>query len=214
MEVDAVRAEVQSVLQDSAFTDDWIIGKFNKILLLIATVTRIPALQLTKPLTAAVGTSSLVLPLTYLHDLYLVTSEVYPKGLPLYHNYRSFLSAQGDYATDDGQIEMVHLSGKVLSYYRSPEVAEVLTCSYYSKPVTLEAGDDFPDYIPETLQETIFQSFALKEAYLKIEDGTDGKAVNTEKYNGIAGSGVQTLIQMHPNAPKARPEIIRVKTFF
>lgn len=214
MEVDAVLEEVQSILQDDAYSESWIIGRFNEALLLVATMCRIPSLQMTVPLTAAIGTTSMIMPKTYLHDLFLVTTSTYPTGVTIYPNIKDYTLIMGDGADDTGPVKMVSLDALVLSYWPTPDVAEVLTCSYYAKPVTLDSGDDFPAYIPEVLQRTIFQYYALKEAYIQIEDGTDGKPFNTERYTALAMSGIQSLTNFYPSTPKLKPIIRRCSSHY
>ena len=84
---------------------------------------------------------------------------------------------------------MVAVDGKILNFRPIPEEAEDLILHFYAKPKELSAGDSFPDYIPAILQKEIFQNYALKEAYLQIEDGIDGVTPNTQKYGGLAASG-------------------------
>jgi hypothetical protein len=214
MEVDAIRIEVEKILQDDDYSGDWIVSRFNEALLLIATVCRIPGLQETMPLTTVMGAANLIMPESYLHDLFLVTTTTYPKGIVICPNIKDFNFRKGTGSNNSGLTQMVSLDALVLSYWPIPDAVEILNCSYYAKPAVLDAGGDFPSYIPETLQRPIFQNYVLKEAYMQIEDGTDGKSFNTEKYNGLAMAGIQNLVNLFPNAPKMKPEIRRSSSFF
>ena len=109
---------------------------------------------------------------------------------------------------------MVAVDGKILNFRPIPEEAEDLTFHFYAKPKELSAGDSFPDYIPEILQKEIFQNYALKEAYLQIEDGIDGVMLNTQKYGGLAAVAMATLVAFYPNAPKSKPEVKRNLVWF
>jgi hypothetical protein len=212
MEVDAIVAEVEKVVQDATYDETWIIGKFNEALLLLATVCRIPGLQTTAPVTTVIGAVSAPAPKTYLHDLYLVTTPTYPNGILIAPNLKE-LTANSD-NEQTGPAEIICLDGKTLHFRPIPEEAEDLTLHFYAKPKELAAGDLFPDYIPEILHKEIFQNYALKEAYLQIEDGIDGVMPNTQKYVGLAAAGMSSLVAFYPNAPKAKPELRRAGSFF
>lgn len=207
MDVDAIVTEVEAILQDPQYDGTWIIGKFNEALGLVATMCRIPGLQSITPVNIQAGTSSVAMPKTYCHDLFLVTTPTYPQGILLAPNINELIvnSAPGQ----TGPVEMVSVDGKTLHFRPIPEVAETLTLHFYALPKELAAGDSFPDYIPPILQKEIFQNYALKEAYMQIEDGLDGGTPNTTKYSGLTLAAISSLVSLYPNAPKAKPALTR-----
>ena len=212
MEVDAIVTEVEGIIQDATYDETWIIKKFNEVLLLVATLCRIPGLQKSEVVPILAGESTALIPKTYLHDLFLVTTPTYPNGILIAPNIRALI--ENSSPTEQGPVQAVCLDGKILTLRPIAQDAEDLTCHFYSKPKELSAGDLFPDYIPETLHKELFQNYALKEAYLLIEDGIDGVMLNTQKYAGLAASAVSTLVSFYPNAPKANPEIRRNLVWF
>ena len=212
MEVDAIVTEVEKIVQDATYDETWIIGKFNEALLLLATMCRIPGLQTTAVVEAAAAAITAVLPKTYLHDLYLVTTPTYPQGILIAPNIKELKANSND--TRTGPVQIICLDGKILNFRPIPEDAENMTLHFYGKPKELAAGDVFPDYIPEILHKEIFQNYALKEAYLQIEDGLDGGMPNTQKYGGLAANGIASLVAFYPNAPKARADVQRTRQDF
>ena len=212
MEVDAIVTEVEAIVQDTTYDATWIIRKFNEVLTLVATMCRIPGLQTPATVSALVAAASVAMPKAFLHDLYLVTTPTYPEGLLIAPNLKELVANSDSEQT--GPIAMVALDGKTLNIRPAPEVAEDLTLYFYKVPTELAAGDSFPDYIPAILQKEIFQNYALKEAYLQIEDGLDGVMPNTQKYGGLAGAAISSLVAFYPNAPKAKPELRRGGGFF
>ena len=212
MEVDAIVTEVEKIVQDTTYDETWIIGKFNEALTLVATMCRIPGLQVSAVVSVLAGATSAPMPKTYLHDLYLVTTATYPQGILLAPNMKE-LTANSD-SEETGPVAMITLDGRTLTFRPIPEVAEDLTLHFYAKPKELAAGDSFPDYIPAILQKEIFQNHALKEAYLQLEDGIDGVMQNTQKYGGLAAAGMSSLVVFYPNAPKAKPEVRRNLVWF
>ena len=219
MEVDAIVTEVEAIVQDTTYDATWIINKFNEALLLVATMCRIPGLQTPATVSAPIAATSVPMPKTFLHDLYLVTTPTYPEGLLIAPNLKELIANSASIVNSDseeetGPVAMVALDGKTLNIRPIPEVAEDLTLYFYKLPTELAAGDSFPDYIPAILQKEIFQNYALKEAYLQIEDGIDGNSPNTQKYGGMAAVAMASLVAFYPNAPKAKPELRRGGGFF
>jgi hypothetical protein len=212
MEVDAIVTEVEKVVQDATYDETWIIGKFNEALTLVATMCRIPGLQSVVTINVLAGATSAAMPKTFLHDLYLVTTATYPQGVLIAPNLKE-LTANSD-SEETGPVAMITLDGKTLTFRPIPEAAEDLTLHFYAKPKELAAGDSFPDYIPAILQKEIFQNYALKEAYLQLEDGIDGVMPNTQKYGGLTAAGISALVVFYPNAPKAKPEVKRNLVWF
>ena len=212
MEVDVIVTEVEKIVQDATYDETWIIGKLNEALLLLATMCRIPGLQTVATVNVLANTRSIAMPKTFLHDLYLVTTATYPQGILIAPNLKELVANSDNEQT--GPVQMVAVDGKILNFRPIPEEAEDLMLHFYAKPKELASGDLFPDYIPEILHKEIFQNYALKEAYLQIEDGIDGVAPNTQKYGGLAAVAMASLVAFYPNAPKARPILNRNVGYF
>ena len=212
MEVNATAQWVEDIVQDPTYDATWAIGRFNECLNLVATAFRIPGLQAVAPVTAAAGGHIVVMPKTYLHDLYLVTSVTYPQGLMIAPNIKELTEVY--HPEQVGPVAMVSVDGALLNYRPKPEETEILTLYFYRKPTGLSAGDEFPEYIPEILQKALFLNYALMEAYLAIEDGLDGLKINHDKYGGLFSGGLAALAAFFPNAPKARPVLRRGGGFY
>lgn len=216
MEVNVVAAEVESTVQDAQYDDAWAITKFNEVLYAIAETCYIPGLAASAPVTAAAGGNNVAMPSTYLRGLYQATTPTYPRGLIIRPNVKE-LRKEIDAVVDpveEGCVQLVAVDSRTLHFRPTPVLAETITLFFYGYPVELEAGDEFPDYIPTFLQKEIFLNYALKEAYLKIEDGIDGSMVNTQKYGSLAGGAIEMLKRFYPDAPKARVDVVRYRTDF
>ena len=214
MEVNVVAAEVESTVQDAQYDATWAITKFNEVLNAIAETCLMPGLAVSAPVTAAAGGSSVLMPLTYLRGLYQATTPTYPRGVIIRPNGKE-LRKEIDAAVDpveEGCVQIVAVDNRTLHFRPTPVLAEVITLFFYGYPEELLAGDDLPDYIPSFLQKEIFLNYALKEAYMKIEDGIDGSMVNTQKYGGLAGGAIEMLKKFYPDAPKPRVDVKRVRT--
>lgn len=212
MEVNTLAVEAERVIQDSEYDQVWAIGKFNECLLLLATICRIPGLQGTEIVNVGAGNSFTTMPKSYLHDMYRANTATYPGGLLIAPNDKELATMFPMEQT--GNIAAVSVDGSILHVRPLPEADELVTLNYYAKPKELFAGDNFPGYIPEILHKEIFLNYALKEAYIQIEDGIDGKEPNNAKYSAMAAAGINLLSQFYSTAPKARPEIQRGGSHF
>ena len=212
MEVDTLATTVGEIIQDETYGAAWIIGKFNECLLLAATLCRIPGLQTSKPVTAEAGAARVQVPSNYLRDLFHIKTAAYPQGIVIAPNIKELKACIRPDET--GAIQIACLDGKYLHLGPIPEAGETLELHYYRKPEELIAGGEFPNYLPEIFQKELYQNYALKEAYMLIEDGVDGKIPNTQKYSGAFSAALGALEAFYPNAPKARPNIRRAWSDF
>ena len=212
MEVDTLATTVGEIIQDETYGAAWIIGKFNECLLLAATLCRIPGLQTSKEVSAAAGATTITMPSNFLHDLFRIKTAAYPQGIVIAPNIKELKACTRPDET--GKIQIACLEGKYLHFGPIPEADETLELHYYRKPEELIAGGEFPNYLPEIFQKELYQNYALKEAYMLIEDGVDGKMPNTQKYSAAFAAALGTLEAFYPNAPKARPNIRRVWSDF
>jgi hypothetical protein len=212
MLVDTITDEVERVIQDDEYDSAWALRKVNECLLMVATVCRIPGLQDSEVVSLAAEQVIAPVPDAFLHDMYFVSTPTYPKGLLIAPNKKE-LQAYYD-ASATGPVAVISRDGQELSFAPIPPDAEDVTVHFYKKPTTLSAGDSFPDYIPETLQKELFQNYALKEAYLQIEDGVDGGNPNTQKYSGLFSAAMSALTMFYPNAPKERAYVQRSRSEF
>lgn len=82
----------------------------------------------------------------------------------------------------NGDIEFLMIRKGALLYFPIP--AEVITVygKFYEKPTPLTKSKDIPTFLPDHLQATLLESFALWKLYAKIEDGNEGGKVNTKYY--------------------------------
>ena len=113
MEVDAIVTEVEGIIQDATYDETWIIKKFNEALLLVATLCRIPGLQKSEVVHVLSGESIALIPKTYLHDLFLVTTPTYPNGILIAPNIKALI--ENSSPTAQGPVQAVCLDGKILT---------------------------------------------------------------------------------------------------
>jgi hypothetical protein len=83
--------------------------------------------------------------------------------------------------------------GKRLIYRDVPAVAATLTVHYYEAPDDLDDDTDEPTWVPEHLHRKLYVAYVCKEIFNKIEDGVEGRKINTEYYMSEFASGLLAL---------------------
>ena len=77
-----------------------------------------------------------------------------------------------------GSVMGMAVRGKRLYYARRG--AETITIHYYRQPTALVALGDTPDCLPDDLARKLLESYACMQMFSRIEDGIEGRKVNTE----------------------------------
>lgn len=123
-----------------------------------------------------------------------------------YTNIMTFLEK---YPVQDnvGQITDVCVDGANLLY--QGQATDTLTLRYYKKPATILIANittSSPSEIPDHLHQLLLVSYCNMRWYERIEDGIEGKKVNTDHWFGMYQSGLKSLIEFcnrnKPREPK------------
>lgn len=202
MEVDDIVVKALDEIKDTSYTATWAIEKINEAMLLVATACLIPGLQVNAPVIALAGSSSVALPRSYLREVFMVTSTVFPQGMPIAPNERELTALS--HPDETGNVRMVTVKGSSLLYIPKPVEDETLNCFFYTYPAELMAGDTVPSYgmLPEIILKGVVLNYVIKEAYLHIEDGVDGGTPNYTKFNNLMAGNLAALSNFFPTAPK------------
>jgi len=78
-----------------------------------------------------------------------------------------------------GNIEHAAVSLNKLYYQGIPSVKRELSINYFRKPTLMANDRDEPNMLPAHLHRRLLVNYACKELFARIEDGMDGKKVNT-----------------------------------
>lgn len=96
---------------------------------------------------------------------------------------------------DTGNIEYVAVSGTRLYYQGIPTTKRTLSLNYYRKPTLLHNDRDEPDVLPSHLHRRLLVNYACKEIFSRLEDGLDGKKVNTAYHTQEFANAFSDLTQ-------------------
>jgi len=78
-----------------------------------------------------------------------------------------------------GDVEYIAIEGSTMYYQKVPTTVTALTLLHRRKPVAMVADDDEPEGIPSHLHLSVIVSKAAILGFDRIEDGIEGKKVNT-----------------------------------
>jgi hypothetical protein len=199
MQLSKIVSEIQDVIQDSAYSSNAITALINEANQAIALGVMIPGrYERTPPLpdlyttgTVTTETTGIVtLPSDYQRSLVMVVDSNDVK-IPIKASAREFLKDHPE--TGAGDVYVCAQMGKRLLYRDIPSAAATLTVHYYAAPDDLSDDDDEPTWVPEHLHRKLYVSYACKEIFNKIEDGVEGRKINTEYYTSDFASGLIAL---------------------
>ncbi|MBE9592716.1 MAG: hypothetical protein IMF19_04480 [Proteobacteria bacterium] len=80
---------------------------------------------------------------------------------------------------DVGDVEYIAIDGSTMYYQKVPATITALTLLHRRKPVAMVADDDEPEGIPPHLHLSVIVPKAAILGFDRIEDGIEGKKVNT-----------------------------------
>ena len=109
------------------------------------------------------------------------TGRIIRAGRPTTKIYSSLEDLYDDYYPLDkvGDVEAVCIQNNVIWYQGIPEEATTLNCIVQEDPALLVNEEDVPYAIPEFLHMDVIVHGVVARLYNMIEDGVDGKKVNT-----------------------------------
>ena len=219
MTLDDLVAKVVTGIQDPSFTEDDIIIWLNAGLLEATSLLCIPALQAQEiislvPDGAGDFPKSVILAPTYSHDLFECRNTTASQPVAIRASSQILRELYEGIANSNAFIESCACEGRELWVMPYPQKEQELIVRYYRHPSPMEDGEDIPEGIPVHLQNYVLVDFALKELWSLVEDGIDGKKVNTEFHTARYQFGMQLLSSFYKDAPKKRPVIRRTARFF
>jgi len=193
-------AAVEDVIQDTEYTETVITSLINEAVLKIATGDIIAGkYQLSPPLPelyksddvlTVLSTGYLSLPADYNRNVFMVVDS---DNEPVFieESFKKFMiAAAGEY---EGGVVKCAINGSKLYYMDTPAAAATLTLHYYTAPDTLTAAGDIPSSIPIVLHRKLIVGYVCREIFNKIEDGIEGKKVNTVYYANEYAGGLLDL---------------------
>jgi len=183
MKLEAIRNEVENIVDDASFDADTIDGYINDTLALVAGQINLPSLK-------RIGTVDTVVSQAYtsLNGVSRSFSGVLRRVKKADGSeptvYPDLERLMDDYYDMDaeGAVEAVTLEGSVLWYQKVPSIPETLTILYYENPSPLFKDEDEPSDFPAYLHRKLFVHGTAFIIFDKIEDGVEGEKINAKSH--------------------------------
>lgn len=174
--------EVQDVIQDDAYDEDTILSLLNRAMGLISSKVLLPGLEAMSSLATAPAVNVVSLTADYHRELFKAYNATTECGILLFSSTASlYRRCPRAVKAEVGDVKFVALTGKSLMIHAVPASAQDLTLWYYRKPVVLVEDNDEPDGLPPQFHDML-SNYAAWKLFDKIEDGIEGKKVNTDHY--------------------------------
>jgi len=206
---------IETGIADPSFTREVdLMPLVNEFVEETSNLLNLPGLQAREIVTVGAGDVSIEMPEAFSRELYRVYNETFMRLVSIRTNVATL---EGLYDPDcsPGAIKDVAQDSGVLWLKPSPIQDQELNLFFYRKPVPLEFDDDDGklDGIPDHLSQ-VAVDYVLMKLFTLIEDGIEGRKVNTEHYMGLYSVGMAKISAYCKNAPKQKPKVKRTARFF
>jgi hypothetical protein len=203
-----LQREVGSIIQDASPDILVSIPDFiNEALGQVADETYPPGLKSSFTVTTVLGTAYTSLPSDFSGKLSYAGTE--DGAVTIYGSLETLLEEYPK-LDEEGDINAVVVEGSSLYYQPIPATETTLTLVGYFSPDELVNDTDTPTCIPSFLHRELLVYKAAELAYTIIEDGVEGRKVNTEMYHGLYQNG---LAKMSAWASRRGKQVTR-KSFY
>jgi len=208
----AIINRVKLIVKDESFADVFILEKINDGLAEIALRTSPPDLVVRDVELEVSPDESLVL---MPHDffgprLYSVKNATDDILCKVFYRLSEFSNFVDFYKKNT--LNAVCLKGKTLHLSCLPGKPVILHVSYQKTPIFFENVADSGDailYLPERIGESAVVNYAAMQLFFVIEDGIDGKSVNTSKALSLYEQDISRLLSFFGiEATESSPETI------
>jgi hypothetical protein len=172
---------IERKIQDASYSQEDFIDLINVCIGEIASTEALPYLVRHDEVTVLADSFEVALPGDYYSGLLRVQNLVSGKEVRLYR-LSEFLEIFKD-LTVTGEVANAALAGgnNLLVQFVPTEDTE-LRLWYSAHPDIVEDEDSVVECIPRHLQIPLFVNYVCSQIYGEIEDGADGRDINTQKY--------------------------------
>jgi hypothetical protein len=208
---------VEQGVQDPSFTrEEHILPLVNDFTSEVCSLLPLPMLQVTDDI--LIEADSLLdyvdLPDEYGRDLFIAFNNTNGRAVNIRANVRTIERLHHD--SRQGHVTDIAVAGRRLYYRPIPDVDQDLTVTFYRIPVLIDDAldeDQAIDGIPSEYN-LVAVDFVLMKLFAVIEDGMDGRKINTERYTEQYGMGLARLADYCRLSPRTRPVHDRSARFF
>jgi len=214
MEFSDIVKSVQDIIQDAFWTETKIKSLVNEALRVVSQgvmygdplnlkiTPPLPDLFVTATLAAtSAGAGVVAMPTDFNRDLVQVVNAD-GDNVAVDYSFKRFLLK--NFEKKAGTVTSCSRHGNSLYYRDIPAASESLTVYYYKSPTTLSADDDEATVLPEILHRPVLVGYPCAEIFKQIEDGIEGKKVNSEFWINEFKTGLMenlALIVGHDSGP-------------
>ncbi len=182
MNLEAIRTEVENLVDDSSYDADIIDSYINETLIFAAGLVNLPTLKMIDVVDTVQNQAyTSVIPANSTFSGVLRRVKKADGSEPrIYPDLERFLD---DYTMDnEGAVEAVCLEGSTLWYQKIPSSPETLTILYFKNPSPLSKDGDEPSDFPSHIHRKLFVHGTAFTIFDQIEDGVEGDKVNTKNH--------------------------------
>ncbi len=181
----ALRTEIIDIIQDPGVTPTEIDALINRGILYIASNVLLADLEVSNTVDSELASSLIPIPSEWDFHRNLISVYIEENNqIEVVHSIEHLSRVYPTYETDKqtGCVTVAALNRNNLVIYPIPDEVKELICYYHRKPETLVNDVDEPSCIPIGFQEELIINYVCYNIFRRIEDGVDGRKVNSTFY--------------------------------
>ena len=172
---------IERKIQDSSYTDDDFVDLINVCIGEIASTEALPFLVKHADITVDEGSFTVALPGDY-HSNLLRVQNLETKREIRVRTLSEALEIYPDLNETGEVVLAAPQGGSTLLVRRTPTADTQLRVWYHQQPEIIEDKEDEVHCIPKHLQLPLFVNYVCAQIYSEIEDGVEGRNINTQFY--------------------------------
>jgi len=200
--------EIIDIVQDSSLKEPSVQGLVNEAILRVATDLSVPLpdLETSETVETIADQAYLAMPVGFNRDLFFCHNDTIERRVKI-HDSLELLAVKYPTMDEAGSVVDVARRGRRLYYQGIPDSVQTLRLHYFMSPSRLTdvTGANDPSWIPEQFHRRLLIAYPCKTLFARIEDGVEGRKVNTDFYEAEWQKGLIDLAYFL--GPRARDPV-------
>ena len=201
-----IRELIAEEIDDSSISTDRIDQLINRCIKNVSKKVLLPSCESVASVNSVVGVNYLTKPAKFGHNLYHASTT--DGKITVFTSMDKMLSEYPLFGSQDevGIIEHCCDWGTKIAIHPVPEAITSVMLFFYELPVDLTENQDIGSYISgEDFQESLCMNYVLWRLWKLLEDGDEGKMVNTNYYRDLYYQAVKEF-DVSITAGRSRPK--------
>lgn len=212
--LDSLVKNISESLDDDTFAEDLIISRINEAILFCAGKVLLSNLESRGSFTTDPLLDIVPIPETWEFHRELSDAQAEPDKISVLKSMEALARFEPKYKLNNqtGPIKYVVQTGSSILYYPRPVEPTVVECVFHKLPTPLVRDSDKVTALPVSLEAPLIENYVLFKLWSDIEDGVDGRQINTTKFKKLFLEALEAL-ELITTTGQSRPLPSRINNW-